>query len=179
MWSGFVFQPVLDLNGDGFVNELDVAEECGDSLALLECTYDLDKDGVIDLWDGTWDDADEFENWLNHNMEGYVFPLGLDINGDGVVNEADVPSEYDNDDPPDGIQFDELLIWVEETTGTDPNNYLVDLWEYYSDEDPIWIFSIADLVYQNQVFINEGIKNLQIRFYPVAITDFSPTPVDE
>jgi hypothetical protein len=45
----------------------------------------------------------------------------------------------------------------------------VTLWEYYDEE---WVFNIADLVYQNQVVINEGIKNLQIRFYPVDTTTF-------
>ena len=51
----------------------------------------------------------------------------------------------------------------------DVDGVTITLWEYYED---VWVFNIADLVYQNQVVTNEGIKNLQIRFYPVATTTF-------
>lgn len=128
--QGWVFPPSLDLNGDGDVNELDVAEECGDSLASLTCPYDLNSDGVIDPWDGVYNEADEFENWL----------------------EDKIPGDQDSTD-----------FWVT-------------LWAHY--DTPVWVFTIADLVYNNQVITNQGIKNLQIRFYPVATTNFDPAPVE-
>jgi hypothetical protein len=217
MWSGWVFHGSLDLNEDGSVNEFDVEYACWsvydidysgfidydpDLLAIgdantdgnidrldlaysFNCTYDLDDNGVID--------AGEFGNWLNLNQEGWVFPLDLDLNGDGVVDNLDVEQDcynicscstvfgcvYDLDNdgaiaPFDGSynETDEFENWLEDKIPGDQTeaDFLVDLWEHY--ETPVWVFTIADLVYHNQVVINEGIKNLQIRFYPVATTEF-------
>jgi hypothetical protein len=246
MWSGSVFHGSLDLNGDGAVNELDVEYGCwsaydtngngvidydpdllgiGDAngdgtidrldLAhVAPCAYDLDSNGEIS--------EGEFDNWLDLNQEGWVFPLGLDLNDDGAVNELDVeydcwsaydtngngvieydpdllaigdanldtsidrldlayvsPCAYDLDsngviDPWDGSydEADEFENWLEDKIPGDQTeaDFLVDLWEHY--ETPVWVFTIADLVYHNQVVTNEGIKNLQIRFYPVATTEF-------
>jgi hypothetical protein len=270
MWSGWVFQPILDLNGDGAVNELDVEYACwsaydfdgdgiiedsdlvatiwdanGDTnidrldLALIApCSYDANGNGVIDPWDGIYDPEDptepnsEFETWLFDNTEGYVFPMSLDLNGDGAVDELDVeyacwsaydfdgdgiiedsdlvatiwdangdtnidrldlaliaPCSYDANgngviDPWDGI-YDpedptepnsEFETWLDDNipSGTSISDYFVPLWAYYDPDEPVWVFTIADLVYQNQVVTNEGIKNLQIRFYPVDSTEFTP-----
>jgi hypothetical protein len=149
MWSGWVFQPILDLNGDGAVNELDVEYACWSSFdtnadgiidaaersgGLPPCVYDLDSSSAIEPWDGVYDPEDptepnsEFETWLDDN----------------------IPS------------------------GTSISDYFIPLWAYYDPDDPVWVFTIADMVYQNQVVINEGIKNLQIRFYPVDSTEFTP-----
>jgi len=38
--------------------------------------------------------------------------------------------------------------------------------------DGAWIFDIADLVISGQTVSNDGTKLFQIRFYPVAITEF-------
>jgi len=152
MWSGTVYQPILDLNGDGAVSEADVP-----------LSYDADSSGTID--------SDEFNNWLADNQYGYVFPPSLDLNGDGVVNEADVPLSYDADSS-GTIDSAEFINWAKAMLGvTDISVYWIELWHSY--ETPVWVFTIADLVYQNQVVTNEGIKNLQIRFYPVATTSFS------
>lgn len=128
IWTGFVFDPSLDLNEDGVVDELDVEYACWSLDPLAYCDYDLNGNGIIDEWDGEfdpWEDGitpnSEFEAWLYDNMTGTI---------DGVT---------------------------------------ITLWEYY---EAVWVFNIADLVYQNQVVTNEGIKNLQIRFYPVATTTF-------
>ena len=104
-----------------------------------------------------------------------------DINGDGVVNLEDVIADtcpYDADQ--DGVIFYDGSY--DETTFPDCEfeNWLSDnevntegdpLWQYY---DEAWVFTIADLVYLNQVVTNEGIKNLQIRFYPKDTTVFTP-----
>jgi len=37
-----------------------------------------------------------------------------------------------------------------------------------------WIFNIADLVITEQGLVNDGTKLVQIRFYPVATTEFTP-----
>ena len=214
MWSGWVFQPILDLNGDGAVDEADVPIE-----------YDL---LVNDGNENTIIDPEEFQNWLDDNQYGWVFPSSLDLNEDGDVNELDAEyacwSSYDDngngiiedseliahgivdtdfdgeyrDDlalvdpcgydlngdgyisPFDGTydELDEFEYWLEDQIPGDQSeaDFYVDLWEYY--ETPVWVFTVADLVYQNQVVTNQGIKNLQIRFYPVATTGFTPAPVE-
>jgi hypothetical protein len=156
MWTGCVYQPILDTNGDGAVNELDVPS-----------LYDTDSSGDID--------ATEFQAWLNDNTEGYVYPESFDLNEDGVVNEEDV--EFcclgtNDTDTSDSIEWDEFVVWVNDNlpSGTTIDDLLVPLWACY--DKPVWVFSIADLVYQNQVVVNDGIKNVQLRFYPVATTTF-------
>ena len=152
MWTGCVYQPILDTNGDGVVDENDVPD-----------SYDTDLSGVIE--------EDEFQAWLNDNTVGEVYPESLDMNEDGVVNENDVPTSYDTD-LSGIIEEDEFVVWVNDNlpNGTSIDDLTVPLWECY--DEPVWVFSIADLVYQNQVVINDGIKNLQLRFYPVATTTF-------
>ena len=157
MWSGWVFHWSLDLNGDEAVNELDVEYSCwsaydtngngiidydpdllaigdanGDTsidrldLAFVApCAYDLDNNGEIDAWDGSYDEADEFENWL----------------------EDKIPGDQTESD------------------------FYITLWVHY--ETPVWVFTIADLVYSNQLVSNQGIKNLQIRFYPIDDIEFT------
>jgi hypothetical protein len=40
--------------------------------------------------------------------------------------------------------------------------------------DAEWILNIADLVITEQGLQNDGTKLLQVRFYPVATTQFTP-----
>ena len=236
MWSGWVFHWSLDLNQDGEVDHEDVEYACWSSFdtnadgiidaaersgGLPPCVYDLDSSSAIEPWDGVYDPEDpaepnsEFETWLFDNTEGYVFPLSLDLNGDGAVDELDVeyacwssfdtnadgiidaaersgglpPCVYDLDsssaiEPWDGV-YDpedpaepnsEFETWLEDNipSGTSISDYFIPLWAYYDPDEPVWVFTIADLVYQNQVVTNLGIKNLQIRFYPVDSTEFTP-----
>lgn len=169
MFSGFVFHPDLDVNGDGVVDELDVIAD--------SCPYDADiviegitykGDGVIDL--------SELAQWkLDNGGSGY------DANGDGAINELDVVADscpydsnsdgviswdedYDENTFPD-CEFEDWLFDNSTNAEGDP------LWAYYDEE---WIFTIADLVYLNQVVTNEGIKNVQIRLYPKDSTVFTP-----
>jgi len=158
MWTGWVFQPILDTDGDGDVDYDDVPAS-------------YDTNGTLGI------QQDEFEAWLDDNTEGYVFPSSLDLNEDGVVDYGDVPASYDTNGTL-GIQQDEFEAWLNDNlpSGTTIEDYLVPLWSHY--DTPIWVFSIADLVYKNQVLTNDGIKNLQIRFYPVATTEYSQVPVE-
>jgi hypothetical protein len=188
-WSDY------DYDGDGIIEDSDLVEtiwdEDGDGdidrddLVLIDpCGYDSDSNGVID--------ADEFSNWLDLNQQGWVFSLGLDLNGDGVVDNQDVVYDcihnecgdvdcckYDLDrngviDPWDSSydEADEFENWLEDKIPGDQTeaDFYITLWEHY--ETPVWVFTIADLVYHNQLVSNYGIKNLQIRFYPVATTEF-------
>jgi hypothetical protein len=87
---------------------------------------------------------------------------------DGHLDEYDVPLvPWDGSGPdtlPDGVIDEaELINWLD---------WLVSIGEavYYPDE---WIFNIADLVIAGQTVVNDGTKLFQIRFYPVATTEFS------
>jgi len=93
---------------------------------------------------------------------GYVFSATLDLNGDGEITYADVPSIYDLD--ADGIEYSEYLTWANEQVSSD-------LATYYENE---WILNIADLVLTDQPISNDGTKLLQVRFYPVATTVYIP-----
>ena len=95
----------------------------------------------------------------------------LDINDDGILNDADVPSDlspyepaiWDYDADSNGvIDINEWLDFAADALG---------IGTYYHNE---WIFNIADLVVTEQPIKNDGTKLLQIRFYPVDTTEFIP-----
>ena len=91
---------------------------------------------------------------------GYVSDnLSLDLNGNGYLDIGDVSSDQDGD-----LDIDEtdLTLWLD---------YLVSIGEAVKYE-AIWIFDIADMVISGQTVVNDGTKNFQIRFYPVATTEF-------
>jgi hypothetical protein len=46
---------------------------------------------------------------------------------------------------------------------------------YYAPEDGMWILNIADLVVSEQPITSDGSKLLQVRFYPVATTQYTPS----
>jgi hypothetical protein len=150
LWTGFVFDPSLDLNGDGVVDELDVEYACWSA-------YDDDGDGYIT-------ESDLAAHQITDRLElASIAPCVYDLNSNGVIDQWD--GEFD----PwyDGIVPDsEFEAWLYDNMTADDGTIL---WKYYDEH---WVFDIADLVYQNQLVTNEGIKNLQIRFYPVATTSF-------
>ena len=112
---------------------------------------------------------------------GWVVDARLDTGGpdgepDGVIDVYDIPEgDYDGNpltDPNrdynnDGIinEFD-VEAWLADKAASETPM----AW-YYDGE---WIFNIADLVITEQGLVNDGTKLVQIRFYPVDTTVFSP-----
>ncbi len=89
----------------------------------------------------------------------------------GELTDADVPVDltpyepdiwnYDADDN-DVIDINEWLDFAADELG---------IGTFYHG---VWVFDIADIVIQDQKVVNDGAKLLQIRFYPVATTIFTP-----
>ena len=112
---------------------------------------------------------------------GWVVDARLDTSGpegipDGVIDIYDIPvGDYDGDpltDPNrdynnDG-SVDELDVeaWLTDMAA------LESPMAWYFDAE--WILNIADLVITEQGLVNDGTKLLQIRFYPVDTTIFTP-----
>ena len=149
MWSGWVFHWSLDLNQDGEVDHEDVEYACWSS-------FDTNADGIIDAAE----------------RSGGLPPCVYDLDSSSAIEPWD--GVYDPEDPAEPNS--EFETWLEDNipSGTSISDYFIPLWAYYDPDEPVWVFTIADLVYQNQVVTNLGIKNLQIRFYPVDSTEFTP-----
>ncbi len=82
-------------------------------------------------------------------------PDNRNYNNDGDVDEADVEA------------------WLTDMEASDPQM------AWYIEGE--WIFNIADLVITEQGLVNDGTKLVQIRFYPVATTEFilvTPPPAE-
>jgi hypothetical protein len=163
LWTGFAFDPVLDLNEDGTVDELDVEYACWSP-------YDSNNDGIIDQIDlDALGDANG-DGSVDRLDLVFVAPCDYDLNGTGIIDVWDGVFEPCEE----GVSPDsEFETWLCVNKLDALGNIL---WEYYDEK---WVFTIADLVYHNQVVTNEGIKNLQIRFYPVATTTFEQAPDPE
>lgn len=98
---------------------------------------------------------------------GWFYDPSLDANSDGVINESDVPLDYDlsiNGGNEDGIiDSNEFNNWIayQESMG---------MATYYENE---WILNVAELVSTDQPISNDGIKLLKVRFYPVETTEYT------
>ena len=106
-------------------------------------------------------------------------PASCALDPDGAITICDVPvADYDGDgtsDPDrdynnDGAEDNlDIEAWLSDQAALDPPM----AW-YFAPEDNMWILNIADLVVTEQGLVNDGTKLLQIRFYPVATTEFTP-----
>jgi len=105
---------------------------------------------------------------------GWVVDARLDLNEDGVIGVDDIPeADYDGDGIVDRdynqdgvVDEDDVEAWLTDMSLLDPPM----AW-YFAEE---WILNIADLVITEQGLVNDGTKLLQVRFYPVATTEFIP-----
>ncbi len=134
-----------DTDGNG---EIEYADIPVDWATRYDPSPDLDGNALLDV-----------EEWVLYHP---------DTNCDGVINLADVDYFLANG-PTYGLTPDmdgsgqvdaEDWLQYQETLGHS---------SYMTDE---WIFNIADLVFTQQGFINDGTRLLQIRFYPRATTEF-------
>jgi hypothetical protein len=107
---------------------------------------DLNEDSIVDLKD-----------WILYHP---------DTNCDGIIDEKDAsyfatngPTDQTDLDSDEDVDTDDWYLF-QETLGHS---------SYYPDT---WIFDIADLVYTEQGFVNDGTKLFQIRFYPKSTTEF-------
>lgn len=108
---------------------------------------------------------------------GWVVDARLDTSGpDGVIDIYDIPvddydgnpltepnRDYNNDGSIDEVDVEDWLTDMAALTSP---------MAWYYDEE--WILNIADLVITEQGLVNDGTKLLQIRFYPVDSTTFTP-----
>lgn len=112
---------------------------------------------------------------------GWVIDARLDTSGpegvpDGIIDVYDIPvadyddnlltepnRDYNNDGSIDEVDVED---WLTDMAGLESPM----AW-YYDGE---WILNIADLVITEQGLVNDGTKLLQIRFYPVDSTIFTP-----
>lgn len=187
-WSGWVFYGGSpDTNGDGIIDETDIPEDAVTYVA------DLDGDGVISLYewkaahadfngDGVVDQADLDAAYIEApaglSPDAYVPDVDGDLvitlydwqayhpdsNGDGLINEDDIlpgADLYVTDLDHDHVISVEEWLEYQESIGT---------CVHY--DTPVWIFDLADLVVIQQDVDNDGAKLLQIRFYPVATTEY-------
>ena len=106
----------------------------------------------------------------------------VDVDGSGTLNATDTLDGFaitqdhvdaaeleagtiPNSDIDTDAEFEALLIIL----GQD------EIFEACVFEEDTWVFDVfgADLVIQNQTLTNDGVKNLQIRFYPNQTTTFT------
>ena len=141
--------------------------ECLLPLGLITTreVYDVTPEGFV-RFDPTETKGKEIDITRLFAWSGWICDASLDTSGpdevpDGVIDEYDVPGDHDGDTD---IDFNDIHLWLEDQE-------LVGLCTYYDSE---WILNIADLVVTEQDISNDGGNLLNIRFYPVATTEFIP-----
>jgi hypothetical protein len=163
--------PVLELcNATSTTPAFGDALSCSDDEALLSLglvtsggVYKMTQQG-FERWDSTSGSKGKGKATAADitglfTWSGYACDAALDLNGDGVIDEADVPADQDGDGD---IDADDLEIYL-------GNQVAAGVCTYYENE---WVFNVADLVVQDQDIVNDGVKLLKVRFYPVATTEF-------
>ncbi len=92
--------------------------------------------------------------------EGYVTDnLTLDFNGNGYFDDGDAVSDNAT---PCKYTFTEVEPWLD----------CLVLAGMVEKVGPMWIFDVAEMMITGQEVWNDGTRNFQIRFYPVATTAF-------
>ena len=142
-WVSWGACPDTDDNGE--INDDDIPDGWA---TKYDPSPDLNGDDVLDV-----------EEWILYHP---------DTNCDGVIDEVDATTggayamnyglNLDTD-------FDQTVTaeeWLQYQASLGHSTYMTDQ----------WIFNIADLVFTQQGFVNDGTRLLQIRFYPRATTEF-------
>jgi hypothetical protein len=159
-----------DLNGDGDVNQLDVeiwASTFGD---MIECTDStLIALGIVTGTNAFTQDGQSLDRTKGKSKavnvtdmlmySGIVFDTSLDWDGDGDLDIVDYVNTVNIDQNTDGyVTESDFEMWIDELE-------LAGLVQDYRT-DPIWVFDLADLVVYGWDYENNGSKLVQIRFYP-------------
>lgn len=113
---------------------------------------------------------------------GWAVDARLDIKADGVIDAGDIPTDAWDIIQGAGIdpnRYDDDPTWGNNNDAID----LIEEWLLFQAEqdspmawyfEQEWILNIADLVVTEQGIVNDGTTLLQVRFYPVATTEFVP-----
>jgi len=137
----------------------------------IGCTDGLVQDGQLTI--------DDFFIGNNNTL---FLDAGDTLNGTSTVthqNVVDAEAAVANDGDPATITNNNLLIDLDDEFEA----LLVVLAQDVTFEacvvvDETWVFNIfgdnVDLVIQNHTIVNDGVSNLQIRFYPNQTTTFDP-----
>jgi len=187
-WSGWVFYGGSpDTNADGIVDETDIPADAGTYVADLDGSggislyewkvahSDFNGDGIVDQADL---DAAYVEAPAGLSPDLYVPDIDADLlitlydwqayhpdsNGDGMLDETDVlpgAELYVADLDNDGVISVNEWLEYQDSLGT-----------VVHYDTPIWMFDLADIVVAQQEVQNDGAKLLQVRFYPVATTQY-------
>jgi hypothetical protein len=134
--------------------------------ATLNSQAPLDQISMEDFNGGAMDDVIEFSDLMA--------TLGVDqLTAEGMIDDAELDAindgGQDNSDPKsnnDQIDTDkEFAAFMENEFGDDYScNAVYDF----------WVFNLAQIVNVGLEIINDGATNIQLRFYPVATTEFTP-----
>jgi len=134
--------------------------------ATLNSEAPLDQISMEDFNGGAIDDVIEFGDLMA--------TLGVDqLTAEGMIEDAELDAindgGQDNSDPKsnnDKIDTDkEFAAFMENEFGDDYScNAVYDF----------WVFNLAQIVNVGLEIINDGATNIQLRFYPVATTEFTP-----
>jgi hypothetical protein len=99
-------------------------------------------------------DLFKWTGWVSDNTS-------LDLNANGYLDLGDVPEAWKI---AHGYAAGDTVSWA------DFEQWLAEVGAI--KHESIWIFDIADMVISGQTVVNDGTKNFQLRFYPVAATVF-------
>lgn len=157
----------VDFDGDGVPDDCPAPDSDLWPLGLVtsQGVYQLTEAGLERFEPGktkgrgkaTAQDLTGLMTWSGYSCSSELDLSGPDGEPDGVIDVWDVPNDLDGDGD---IDEDDLAI------------FLASQCDFHDSE---WVLNVADAVIQDQELINDGVKLLKLRFYPVATTEFTPT----